>query len=233
MAVSLKILVVDPHRDSADSLAELFRMEGHNADVRYTSEDGAAAFAEFAYDIALADTDSFRIMRPMKPTAKLYMMTGHSLEQLLQHASDDGALGVVQNPSNPGVVVAALAGLDTHGVVLVAEDDPDLGPQLQQLIASTGQKCELVTNGEEALRRMEQGGVDVLILDLNMPLVNGIEVYTTLRDRSMAVPTVMITACSDHYKDALDALHDIELTGILHKPFDPSALLEKLERLAQ
>jgi two-component system response regulator HydG len=240
MSQPLRILVVDDNRDNADSLAELFALEGHEARVAYSGEEAIAAYQQADFDLAFMDVmmpgkngvESFLEIKRMRPAARVYMMTGYSVEQLLQQAMANSALGVLSKPVDLGKVLASLEGIKPNGIVLVAEDDPDFGPQLQQLIASTGRTCELVTNGAEALARLDRGGVDILILDLNMPLINGIEVYTELRRNGKAVPTVMITACRDQYKDALDALSDIELTGILNKPFDPDVLLAKLERLA-
>lgn len=232
MPAALNILVVDTHRDSADSLADLFRMDGHAVDVAYTPQDGIALLEAKPFNLGFMDTESYRQAKAVKPEARLYMVTGHSVEQLLQKTGEDGSVGMVARPQAPEDVLKTLNDLPAGGVVLVAEDDPDLGPQLRQLVASSGRRCELVANGKDALERVEKGGVEVLILDINMPLVNGIEVYTSLKNRDLSVPTVMITACSDQFRDALDVLSDVEKTGILHKPFDPNLLLEKLERLA-
>ncbi len=239
MALSLKILVVDDDRDNADSLAELFELEGHGVSVAYSGEEAIAAYQSADFDVAFMDVmmpgrngvESFLEIRQLKPDARVYMMTGFSVEQLLQQALDNGALGIFSKPVDPGKVLKEIEKLERHGIVLVAEDDPDLGPQLQQLIAGTGRRCELVRNGKEALERVDSGGVEVMILDLNMPLINGIEVFTTLRKQDRAVPTVMITACREQFSDAFEALRDVELTGVLNKPFDPGELLERLERL--
>ena len=240
MSTPLSILVVDDDRDNADSLAELFAMEGHSVEVAYSGEEAIAAYVRRDFDLAFMDVmmpgrngvESFLEIKRLKPGAKVYMMTGYSVEQLLQQAADNGALGVFSKPVDLTKVMVAIDEAKPHGIVLVAEDDPDLGPQLEESILSTGRNCELVTNGRDALARIGRGGVDVLILDLNMPLINGIEVYNTLLKSGNVVPTVMMTAFSDQYQDALDALGDVEVTGILNKPFDPVLLLERLARLA-
>ena len=237
MATPLRILVVDDDRDNADSLAELFTMEGYEVEVAYSGEEAIAAYIRRDFDLAFMDVmmpgrngvESFLAIKRLKPGAKAYMMTGYSVEQLLQQAVDNGALGVLSKPVDIAKAMTAIEEVQPQGIVLVAEDDPDFGPQLQQTILSAGRNCELVTNGRDALARLAHGGVEVLILDLNMPLIDGIEVYSTLRKGGNVVPTVMITAFREHYQDALS---DVEVTGILNKPFDPLVLLERLERLA-
>ena len=240
MAALLNILVVDDNHDNADSLAELFELEGHKVCVAYSGEDAIRAYETVLFDLAFMDVmmpgkngvESFLEIRKMYPAARVYMMTGYSVDQLLQQAVDNGALGVFSKPVNIDEVLISIEAARPNGIVLIAEDDPDFGPALHNSISSIGRSCELVSNGKEAVARVEKGSVDVLILDLNLPLIDGIEVYTMLRTAGRAPPTIMITGCIADYHSALDFLTDVEVTGILTKPFDFDVLMEKLDRLA-
>ena len=239
MKRSLRILVVDDDADNANSMGELLEMEGHRPLVVHDGESAIAAYLKEDFDIAFMDVmmpgkngvESFLEIKRLKPGARVYMMTGYSVEQLLQQAIAGGAMGVFSKPVNLYQVLDAVSGLGTSGVVLVAEDDPDFGPTLAQLINRNGYRCELVRNGRDAISRVVAGGVDVLVLDLRMPLINGIDVYATLKKQGRIVPTIIITGnASDHSKE-LAFFDDVEVTGILNKPFDPSALLDRLEKL--
>ena len=55
-----------------------------------------------------------------------------------------------------------------------------------------------------------------------MPLINGIEVYNTLKKQGRSVPTIIITGSSSEHSKDLALFDDIVLTGILNKPFDPN-----------
>ena len=236
----LHILVVDDDTDNANSLAELFEMEGHRVDTVYSGEDAIAAYGRRRYDIAFMDVmmpgkngvESFLEIKRQKPDAKVYMMTGYSVEQLLQQAIDHGAMGVLSKPISSAKVLAALQEVSPTGIVLIAEDDPDFGPELRQLIESSGMQCELVRNGRDALDKVMAGGVDILILDLKMPLIDGVEVYTELKRLGRTVKTIIITGNGAEYASTFDAIRDVTITGILNKPFDPMSLLDRLENLA-
>ncbi len=240
MSKQLKILVVDDNEDHADSLVELFELSGHQAFAAYSGEEAVQAYEAHGIDIAFMDVmmpgingvESFMEIKKRTPNAKVFMMTGFSVEELLKKAIDHGALGVLGKPIDFGKVMAEVDKMRPGGVVLIAEDDPELGPALQQSLTEAGRRCELVTDGEEALSRVANAEVDVLILDLNLPLIDGIAVHAALRKANRAVPTIMMTACREKYAGALDALSDIEVTGILSKPFDFEMLLAKLDRLA-
>ena len=98
MKRSLRILVVDDDVDNANSLGELFEMEGHRPLVVYDGEAAIAAYLKEDFDIAFMDVmmpgkngvESFLEIKKLKPLAKVYMMTGYSVEQLLQQAIDGG-----------------------------------------------------------------------------------------------------------------------------------------------
>lgn len=240
MKSSLKILVVDDNVDNADSMAELFELEGHNVTVAYNGEDAIEAYENEQFDLAFMDVmmpgkngvESFLEIRKKSPAAKVYMMTGYSVDQLLQQAVEHGALGVFSKPVDLEKILRSVETVKPNSIVLVAEDDPDFGPALRDSIRSLGRSCELVCDGKQAIARVEQGNVEVLILDLNLPLIDGIEVFTTLKAGGRAPQTVMITGCMSDYQEALNSFQDVEVTGILTKPFDFDDLLNKLPRLA-
>ncbi len=240
MSRSLRILVVDDDKDNANSLGELFELEGHRPLVVYDGEGAIAAYLREDFDVAFMDVmlpgkngvESFLEIKRLKPAARVYMMTGYSVEQLLQQAMAGGAMGVFSKPVNLYQVLEAVSGIGESGIVLVAEDDPDFGPTINQLINRNGYRSELVINGADAIARVMAGGVDVLVLDLKLPLINGIDVYNTLKSRGKSIPTIIITGgASDHSKE-LAMFDDVIITGVLNKPFDPLLLLNRLEKLA-
>jgi DNA-binding response OmpR family regulator len=239
-AKSLKILVVDDDSDAADSLAELFELEDHEVTVAYSGEEAISAYRDTNFDVAFMDimmpgkngVESFLEIRKLNPQAQVYMMTGYSVEQLVQQAIDNGAMGVLGKPVQPQKVLSMLEEVHPAGIVLIAEDDPDLGPQLQEIISENGFECTLVKDGKQALTIASQTKIDVLILDLNLPVIDGIEVFTNLQRQSQAVPTIIITGHAAAHADSLESIRDMSVTGVLHKPFDPSMLLSKLDELA-
>jgi CheY-like chemotaxis protein len=160
------------------------------------------------------------------------MMTGFSVEELLRQAAENGAIAALHKPLSQQCIIEALDNVGSSGIILIAEDDENFGPALKQLICDDGRSCELVTNGRSALDRIGQGGIDSLILDLRMPLIDGLDVYKHLKENGIDVPTILITGYADEFEDKINAEIDIDLTGTLRKPFEPDVLLNKLPSLA-
>jgi len=240
MSNIMKILVVDDDRDHADALAELLVLEGHDVEATYSGEDAVAAFKRTDFDLAFMDVmmpnmngvESFLEIKRNKPNAQVIMMTGFSVDELLKQATENGAVAALQKPLSPKSIIEALDNVAPSGIILVAEDDESFGPLLKQMICDDGRSCELVTNGSMALDRIGQGGIDTVILDLNMPLIDGLGVYTHLKETGIDVPTILITGFAEEYLEKINTEVDLELTGILTKPFEPDDLLNKLSSLA-
>ena len=240
MTETLRILVVDDDSDAADSLAELFDMEGHEVVTAYDGETAIQAYRDGNFDLAFMDimmpgkngVESFFEIRRLRPDARVYMMTGYSVEQLVQQAIDNGALGVLSKPLDLQKVSAAIEESRPHGVLLVSDQDPEFGGYLKQLVAGVGYRCEVATDGTQASELAASGEVDVLILDLKLPVIDGIEVFTKLKDNGHAIPTIIITAQEEPNQPTLQAIRQVSVTGILNKPFDPGKLLDRLQELA-
>ena len=113
-------------------------------------------------------------------------------------------------------------GVDVTARVLVVEDDLRIAAMLEKGLRARGLAFETVSSGAAAVARIEAGGIDVLLLDLGLPDMGGLEVLRFLRERHRAVPVIVITARSDP-RDRQTAI-DLGVTEYLTKPFDWSQL---------
>lgn len=240
MVRKLKILIADDDVDNAASLGELFEMEGHEAVVVHSGEDAITAYKVHNFDLAFMDVmmpgkngvESFLEIRKSCPEARVYMMTGYSVEQLLRQATDNGAMGVLTKSVNLAKVSAALKEAGSNGIVVVAEDDPDFGNHLMRIVNDGGMVCRLVQSSKETGLFSASVDQDIMIFDLKKPLIDGVEVISELRKAGRAAPAIIITAEGPEYQNTIEAMQDIRVTGILNKPFDPMQLLDQLENLA-
>lgn len=240
MVRALKILIADDDVDNAASLGELFEMEGHNTVVVHSGDAAVAAYKVNNFDLAFMDVmmpgkngvESFLEIRKLCPNAKVYMMTGYSVEQLLRQATDNGAMGVLNKPIDIDKVSAALRDAGANGILVVAEDDPDFGNHLMRIVNEGGYVCELVKTSKYLASNSSALTPSIMIFDLKRPLIDGFEVLNNLKRAGRNVPAIIITATGSQYHDTIEAMQDIRVTGILNKPFDPMLLLDQLENLA-
>ncbi len=81
----------------------------------------------------------------------------------------------------------------THKI-LVVDDDPDLATAFSRMLSAEGYEIERASNGADALEMIERGiGIDMLLLDVHMPQMDGLELLSRVRDRGLQVPAVVIS----------------------------------------
>ena len=115
--------------------------------------------------------------------------------------------------------------------ILVAEDDRDIADLIAHYFHKQGWEAHLVSAGDEALAYAKRQPVDLIILDLMLPGLSGLEVCRALRgDKSTeAIPIIMVTARTDE-KDRILGL-DIGADDYLAKPFSPNELVARVRAL--
>jgi DNA-binding response OmpR family regulator len=110
---------------------------------------------------------------------------------------------------------------DPPGRIVVVDDDPTVADVVGRYLIRDGHTVECVHDGFEALRRVEQAPPDLVVLDLMLPGMDGLEVCRRLRQK-WPIPVVMLTALGDE----TDRLVGFE-TGAddyVTKPFSPREL---------
>ena len=80
------------------------------------------------------------------------------------------------------------------GIIVVADDDPDIRDILKDALSSLGARAITVTNGQECLDSIEMNAPEVVLLDIEMPMKNGLDVLNELRQRRFDTTAIMITA---------------------------------------
>jgi len=110
--------------------------------------------------------------------------------------------------------------------ILVVEDNPFNIMVAQSLLERSGAIVEVATNGAEALEKIKPGKYQLVLMDLNMPVMDGFEATRHLRARGITLPVIALTASlpAEVEKDVQSA----GLTDIVVKPFNPDELFRVL-----
>jgi two-component system OmpR family response regulator len=110
--------------------------------------------------------------------------------------------------------------------ILLVEDDIPLALGLQQSLRHEGFVVNHVDNGKTAISALSVSDQDLVILDLGLPDIDGLEVLKRTRDRKLGIPVIILTA-RDALEDKVKGL-DFGADDYLVKPFEISELLARL-----
>ena len=81
--------------------------------------------------------------------------------------------------------------------ILIAEDDAPLATFIAKAFNSEDHITEIAPTGDDALQRAQRGGFDLLILDLNLPVLSGSEVLQKVRSANTEIPILILTATDE------------------------------------
>ncbi|MGO4213549.1 response regulator transcription factor [Terriglobus sp. 2YAB30_2] len=115
--------------------------------------------------------------------------------------------------------------------ILVVEDDPRMGPLLKDALEKKSYLPVLATSGSEGLEIASEHEFELIILDIMLPGLNGLEVARGLRARNIGTPVLMLTA-RDTITDVVDGL-DCGVDDYMTKPFAFEELFARLRALAR
>ncbi len=113
--------------------------------------------------------------------------------------------------------------------ILIAEDDLELGRLFAHVLIKNGYTVKVVSNGKEALGAIDNDYFDLIISDIMMPVMDGYELVSTLRETGNTTPVLMITA-----KDAFDDMRLGFLSGTddyMVKPVNVNEMILRVQAL--
>lgn len=115
--------------------------------------------------------------------------------------------------------------------ILVVEDDRDIGELVCRYLEKAGFTAELVSSGRDAIASLCSAPPDLLVLDLMLPHVDGLEVCRAVRanERAAATPIIMLTARAEESERIVGL--EIGADDYIAKPFSPNELVARVRAL--
>lgn len=108
---------------------------------------------------------------------------------------------------------------------MVVDDDPDIMDLVKKIVERSGYMAECVSSGEEVFKRLEGQKPDLILLDVVMPRMDGLEVLTRLKSQpnTSSIPVILLTG-NGRYSDVLTG-YQMGTDYYISKPFTSAQLL--------
>src|SRR5882762_11192453 len=115
--------------------------------------------------------------------------------------------------------------------ILVVEDDPDIAELVARYLDKAGYTTTRLSSGREALETIRAKPPDLVVLDLMLPQVDGLEICRALRanDKTAAIPIIMLTARAEESERIVGL--EMGADDYLAKPFSPNELVARVRAL--
>ena len=113
--------------------------------------------------------------------------------------------------------------------ILLLEDDLMLNEMINEYLTSTGHVVKSTTRGEDCLNILDEEKFDLLILDINLPDINGFTILERLHEQKRMIPTIYISALIDI--EDISRAFDIGCHDYLKKPFHLKELTIRINKI--
>lgn len=251
----VKILVIDDDRMNCDLLQAVLTRHGYDVHTATSGLEGLNLFRQYAprvtiLDLRMPEMDGLTVLKEIRaidPHAPVIILGGGATEIQENQARAlrvtdfvrkglsldvlvEGVNRVVQQPVRKQEAIRGqLAGpvADTGETVLVVDDEQLVRDLLVQFLSLRGYRALGVKDGPEALSMVEQAAPDLILLDLMLPGMNGVEVLHRLRDKHFTGTIIIVTGSYD--EELLQDAWSLHPQEVISKPID----LEKLLAIIQ
>lgn len=115
--------------------------------------------------------------------------------------------------------------------ILIVDDESDIVELMNIRLSTMGYEVLVAEDGAQAFERLEETVPDLLLLDLTLPDMDGLDIARKLKsqEKFSQMPIILFTASPDRIKD-ISELESKPIDDCILKPFEPKELIEKLHK---
>jgi DNA-binding NtrC family response regulator len=209
------LLLVDDEQEFLDGTSRALRRRGFDVQTACGAEEALELVQAMKFDVAVLDVkmpgmdgvELFRRLRARWPWMPVIMLTGHGTVQQAFETSREGVVEYLTKPCDVEVLAdtvrdavalssagaAAVGHVQDDIRVLFVDDDTDLLESLSKVMSRRGMKVSTATGGLEALEVLGRAFQDVVVLDVRMPGMDGLEALGRIKRASPTTEVLLLT----------------------------------------
>jgi DNA-binding NtrC family response regulator len=235
-----RILLVDDNEEFLDSTRDVLDNEGYDIVTATSGEEGIELAGAQTFDVVLMDikmpgmngVESFLEMKRRNPKVKVIMVTAYSVEDLMRQALDEGVLAVLNKPLGMDRLFRTIEDAKRDrkgGLVLAVDDDKEICNNFVDILGERGYEVTAAYDGEEAVTKAKTNIFDILLLDMNLPILNGLEVYRSIKTIQPNIVAIIVSGYGQEMDSLIMQALNENAHTFLRKPVNMGQLLGLVE----
>jgi len=234
-----KILVVDDEKDLAKILGNILELEGYEVTSVLNGYQAIEAVKSTSYDLILMDirlpvingVETFIQIKEIDPVVKVIMMTGFSVEDLIEKAIQQGAYACIHKPFDLEKIIPLIekALCRNQKVILIANGEGKIRKEVKERLTEKGYKVVTAKNREEVMIKLKEEFCHCVIVNLDLPGINGLSVLKAVK--KLYPETVVIVIVDVELEKMLKEIEHLSAYAYIKKPIEFDALLKLLKEV--
>ena len=234
--MSGRVLLVDDEESLRITLAANLELEGFEVVEASSGEEALVMAQGRTFDIVLTDirmpgmngVELFRRLKTTHPQLPVVLMTAFATEELVDDGLRNGAFTLLSKPFDLDHAASVLARACKQPVVLVIDDEQPVAESAAAALVAVGLRACAVLDGRTALQRIASGDVDVCVVDLVMPGMDGAELVDRLKRLDASVAVIAVSGHS--VPEMLGRVAAAGAFRCMQKPLAPAELVDTIAR---
>ncbi len=240
MSEKLKILVVDDNEEFCRNVTDILELKGYEVVSTYDGFKGLEAVKENGFDLVLMDVkmpvmngvETYKKVKEIVPATPVIMVTAFAVEDLLREALTQGAYGSLKKPIDFDQLLELITQATGKGaLILIADDDENLCANMQEVLSDKGFRVSVAYDGNTAVNEAEKNNFDIILLDMKLPALNGLETYLAIREFRPTVVAIVIISCRQGTSELVQRAMQESVYTCLEKPIDMDKLVSLLAQI--
>lgn len=238
------ILIVDDNISLAKTMSLILKRKGYEAT---TAPDGLAAIKrikERPFDLIFMDikmplmdgVQIYRKIKKIRPETIVIMMTAYAVENLVAQALKEGAYGIIYKPLDIEKMISLIEKSRKKkqgALILIVDDDPGTCTTLKNILLKKGYRISIAHDGEKAVTMTQEKTYDIILIDLKLPTINGLEVYLKIKEIDPKLVAIMMTGYCKEMTDLVEEALNNDAYTCIFKPLDIEKLLMLVEEILE
>lgn len=242
MSEELRILVVDDEKEFCKNVRDILEMKGYRVALAHDGFRALELVKQNGFDLVLMDVkmpvmDGVQTLKKVKefiPDTPVIMVTAYAVEDLLREALREGGFGTLKKPLDFDKLFALIENAIPNGaLILMVDDDEDLCANMKEILRDKGYRVCVAYDGNAAIEKAWEKDFDIIILDMKLPPLNGLETYLAIRDIRPNVVVIVITGYPQEMGNLVQEAAQKNAYACLEKPIDMDAMVSLLGQIKE
>ncbi len=242
MSEQTTVLIVDDNQEFCQNVKDIMELQGYKVATAYDGFEAIEMVKQNGFGVVLMDVkmpamdgmETLKKIKELAPDTPVIMITAFAVEELLREALREGAFGFLRKPLDFDKLFRLMAQAIPNGeLVLMVDDDENLCANVKDVLIDKGYRVSVAYDGKGAIEKAKERNFDIMLIDLKLNAMNGLETYLVIRDFRPDVVAVIITGYPQEMGTLVKGALQEGAYTCLEKPIDMHELISLLARIKE
>jgi two-component system response regulator HydG len=242
MSKKLRILVVDDNPEFCQNLADILETKGFEVATAYDGFKAFESLKQNSFDLVLIDikmpvmngVETFKKMKQIARGTPVIMMSAYAVEDLIREALQEEAFGFLKKPVDFEKLYKLIEQATAKGaLILVVDDDQGFCANINNILTDKGYRVSIAHDGNMAIEKVWENNFDIILLDMKLPPLNGLETYLAIREIRWNLVVIVITGYLQEMGDLIQKALQESAYVCLEKPVNMDELISLLDKIKE